>query len=201
MSDNRKERLSALLDDELTHREMIEALDELEADQSLRESWDHYSLIGDAIRGEAIRVSASGISARVSAALKDEPPIIAAPKPQTRKRDSIIPGSKSEIRWLRPAAGAALAASVAVAAVYMSPFTDHSPNLQGDQIVSVPPASSNRVVAPGLPAGNRWKNLNEPGVALKLDQYLREHSEFSSSGGMGGVLPYASFVSYDNTRR
>lgn len=201
MTDNRNERLSALLDDELTHDEMIATLDQLEADQSLCKSWDHYALIGDAIRGEAIRATASGISAKVSAALEDEPSILAAPKPQTRKRDSIELGGRRDIRWLRPAVGAALAASVAVAAVYISPFTDHAPNLQGEQVASAPAPSSNIVAAPGLPEGNRWKNLNEPGVALKLDQYLREHSEFSSSGGMGGVLPYASFVSYDNTRR
>jgi len=196
MTDDRYEKLSALLDDELSEEEMLKALDEIEGDPALLKSWDHYSLIGDVIRGESSRRTIEGVSARISEAIANEPAIIAQPQRKKTTPKTIVPSSISEVRWLRPMAGAAIAATVAVAAVYVSPIIQQAGELEGVEIAG----TSESMVEPKLPAGNRWKNLNEPGVASKLDQYLREHSEYSSPGGMGGVLPYASFVSYDNTR-
>jgi len=195
MTDHKYEELSALLDDELDSAHMQQVLDTMKDDHRLRESWDHYSLIGDVLRGEAVRHTSGGVASRVTAALANEPAIIAAPS-RLDKSKSAPPNPAKTIQWLRPVAGMALAASVAVMAIYIAPMMNQSPIDQGEELADV-----ETIPALTLPTGHRWKNLNKPGVATKLDQYLREHSEFSVPGGMGGVTPYASFVSYDNTRR
>ncbi len=193
MTNDKYEELSALLDNELDPEKIDVILDSMKGDQTLLGSWDRYSLIGDAIRGEAVRYSATGISPRVRDAIADEPAIVSFPQKKSRSANHTTP---SQISWLRPIVGMALAASVAVMAVYVSPLINQSPIGDAGEL-----ASTTATPALVMPAGHRWKNLNEPGVASKLDEYLREHSEFSTPGGMGGVLPYTSFVSYDNTRR
>ncbi len=195
MTDHKYEELSALLDDELDSARMQQVLDAMKEDYHLRESWDHYSLIGDVLRGEAVRHTSGGVASRVTAALANEPAIIAVPSRPDESKDVSYNPAKT-IRWLRPVAGMALAASVAVMAIYVAPVMNQSPINQGGEL-----ADAETTPALTLPTGHRWKNLNKPGVATKLDQYLREHSEFSVPGGMGGVAPYASFVSYDDTRR
>ncbi|WP_428610660.1 sigma-E factor negative regulatory protein [Sedimenticola sp.] len=192
MTDDINEQISALLDNELGEREIRHALDALEGDESLRDKWDRYNLIGDAMRGEAVRLSADSIADRVRAKLEQQPETAPAFHPIPFGRPVRLSS-----RWYKSAGGAALAASVAVITVLAFPQLTNMSSEPGGQVVverAVPDA------APYLTrSSTHWKNLSEPKVESKLNRYLIDHNEFAAPGGIG-VIPYANFVSYDSNR-
>ena len=184
MINETEERISALLDSELPTRDTEETLTRLGDDTGLRDCWDRYHLIGDLMRGEGVRPTAEGVAEAVRARVADEPPMIAAPR---------VPNTiRTQPAWLRPLTGAAIAASVAALAVYSVPrFSEEGVQNSAPLQVASAPVPINDYA----PSGNRWRNL-APGVESKLNDYLVDHSEYASVGGMSGVLPYTTFVSY-----
>lgn len=192
MTDDINERISALLDNELSQKEVRHTLDLLEQDASLRRKWDSYTLIGDAMRGEGMRYSADSIADRVQRRLEREPVNI----PVLRPLPAGYPG-RFPSRWYKSAGGAALAASVAVITVLaFPPLTDMTPE-PGRVVVAERNAPD---PAPYLvQSSTRWKNLSEPKVESKLNSYLIDHNEYAAPGGIG-VMPYTNFVSYDSNR-
>jgi len=191
-TDDINEQVSALLDDELSPGEAKRVLDRLVDEPDLHARWDRYHLIGDVMRGEAVRYSADSVAQRVRESL--EQPVAGIPM------DNPVPISRARRfrgRWVKPASGAALAASVAILSVLAFPeLTRYSPD-QGDNLISKQPLPD---AAPFLvESRTRWKNLEEPKVESKLNRYLIDHNEFADPGGMG-MIPYTSFVSYDSNR-
>jgi len=65
-----KEKLSALMDGELVDKALIV---ELEHDQQSQQSWKHYHLIGDVMRGDAPEKPEWNIAESVAMALENEP--------------------------------------------------------------------------------------------------------------------------------
>ena len=189
MSKEIREQISAFLDNELTAQEVESTLAQIGTQGDLRRSWDRYHLIGDAIRGEGVRISREGIADRVRERVETEPAILAP------SVSGFGWGKSGQVQWLRPVAGAALAASVAALAVMVLPeFTASTPEAEPTRLASTPaPAGEVYLERKGM----RWKNLEQPGLENKLNRYLVDHSEYASARGMTGVLPYASFVSYD----
>ena len=184
MTNDIKEQLSALLDDELSP-EALRLLSQIPDSQELRSTWDSFYLIGDVRRGEGERLSAEGIAGQVRERIAAEPAIISTPRAAT-------PGRGSE-RWLKPVAGAAIAASVATIAVLaVSEYTDSL--RAGDTTVQV--AQAPVPISGDTQKGTRWKNLAESKVESKLNRMLVNHSEYAASAGVG-MLPYTTFVGYD----
>jgi sigma-E factor negative regulatory protein RseA len=208
MTDKIREQLSALLDDELSATESARLLDQLGQSRELRNQWDRYHLIGDVLRGETLHVSSKQIAERVRERIEMEPAIIAAPKPQSSASPA-APKKRASVQWLKPAAGVALAASVAAVTVVSLPQLtgDSDVSDNGILIASTQPinppvqlVSSDRSSAYSRGSSMRWKNLSEPQIESKLNGYLVDHNEYAAPGGMNGVLPYATFVSYDAQR-
>jgi sigma-E factor negative regulatory protein RseA len=210
MTEKLNEQISALLDDELSAHETDSVLSRLSQDHALRQKWDRYHLIGDAMRGEAIN---RDISERIRHMIEQEPTIIAIPRKKTGTWKS---------NWLKPAAGAALAASVAAVAIITTPGLLETnnpvqPTITATTNTTTIPASN--LVAPGIQTvgaqqtvptvtvvqqripGTRWKNLTEPSVENRLNGYLVDHSEYVAPGAGMGVMPYATFVGYDSKQR
>lgn len=103
MNDKLRDQMSAFLDDELSDGEAELLLRRLQGDEELRRVAGRYLLTGQALRGE--RLDGVGLAGRVAAALDEE---------------STYAGTVAEparSRWLRPAAGVAVAATVAVVAL------------------------------------------------------------------------------------
>ena len=185
MTEQQRERLSALLDEQLDHQEINTEISMLIKNNGSRGQWYRYHLIGDAIRQELGPVMDSRLAERISKRLEQEP-VVLAPAALPQKAGN----------WHKPAAGIAIAASVAIMAVTLAP-----------QLIN-PPASdqSGRMAASDvLPAqsiyvaedGTRWDMLQKPKVESRLNNYLVNHQEFAPAGNMKGIMPYASFVSYD----
>ncbi len=205
MTNRLDEQVSALLDDELSTRETASVLAKLSRDPELQQRWDRYHMIGDVMRGEAVNLNAGEISGRVRQQIELEPAIISIPK-----RDRSRPWRSN---WIKPAAGAALAASVATAVVVTAPgllsMNDTAQPTTASNISNTPPpqiitAANISPVVPTIPVahkaipGTRWKNLKEPSLESRLNGYLVNHSEYAAPGTGIGVMPYATFVGYDS---
>lgn len=190
MTDRHQEGLSALLDGEIHDGDVDSLLDRLSRDGDQKATLARYSLIGHALRGEPVHRQALDIHQAVSRRLQDEPAILAAPA----KADVV-----THPRWWRPAAGLAIAASVAALAVVLVPQV-----VQQDPAT---PAFEQVAQAPTLPAAQtvsvrqqtRWTH-GQPEIESKLNAYLADHNEFAGQGSVSGLIPYASFVSYDGKR-
>lgn len=185
MSHN-KEELSALLDGELDAAVSTRLLNQLESDQELRASWERLHLIGHVIRGEPVHAHYREVAGRVRERLSREPTVLA---PSAVKPDR--PRS-----WVMPMLSTALAASLALVAVFALPPLFEQPAVPGSTLArSSKPAPELYVRGPD----NHW-NLDKPAVESKLNRYLVNHQEYAPASRWKGLLPYATFVSYDPGR-
>jgi len=202
MNNKHDELISALLDDELDHEASQRAISGLlDSGQDGLERFARYSLIGDVMRGESA-VLAGTVAAKISEALREEP-LVLAPRPRTRPQ----PG-----RWIRPAAGLAIAASVAAAAIVVAPQL-MTPSEQPGQPIQLaadiphrgtPPATlvaaggQQRDAAPVEVAESplRWQ-VGDQKVSDRFDRLMMEHREFGGRTGVNGPVQHIGFVSYD----
>lgn len=195
MNERLAELASALLDGELDRDGQERAVSALlAANEGERERVGRFRMIGDVMRGES-SVLATSVVRQVRQALQDEP-VILAPRPRQTPR------------WVRPAADLAVAASVAVGAVMLTPQL-MNPGEPGGQPVQTAaelprPAMAPTLVATGAAstepeaAGSsaRWRALDRD-LEDRLNRLLIEHHEFAGRTGVNGPVPHIGFVSYD----
>ncbi len=188
-----KDLLSAVIDNEVDEPEMLRTSHQISRNPELRDTLVRYQLISDSLRGEEIRLSSMELVSRVSARLESEPTVLAPSRTSRR-----LP------RWVQPVAGTALAASVAAVGILLGPQL-----INGSSQPRVPVDMGRRIVA--QPVGevkpepvvvakqeNHWKTINDKTTRSRLDRYLEQHSQYAAApGGVQGVMPYTSFVSYD----
>jgi len=105
-------QLSAMFDDELPAPECELLARRLARDETLKARWGRYAAIGAAMRVEKGVRTHDGLARRVGAAVAAEPSLLAAAASRS-------PGLARPVvrRWWQPAAGAAMAASVAVGCI------------------------------------------------------------------------------------
>lgn len=171
------DRISALIDGELDERQAREEFSRIKQDGELRECWDTFHLIRDAMRGECHLSPRSGW--RLSERLEQEPTVL-APRRSAAKH----------VKTYALSLAASLAAVGVVAWVAISSNPLNTPGSfpqQGGTVASVTPIPVLQPVAvvPNLPSEG---NMNE---------YLLAHQEFSPSTVMQGVVPYIRTVSTD----
>lgn len=111
MNDQIKEQLSALMDGELARDQARFLHKRLEGDAALRDDWARWHLAREALQGRAVSGFATGLAERVAAG------IAAEPVPRAGRVQEVL-------RWV---AGAAVAASVAVAALVALPNLGDAP--------------------------------------------------------------------------
>lgn len=186
MTEQLQERLSALVDDELSRPEIQMKLKELSLNAEARASWSRYHLIGDAMRRELGPVTNPDLARSISRRIQDEPLVLApgALKHPTRN-------------WVKPAAGMAIAASVAVLAMVMAPqfINPQQTVATKPALAASQPTTRHLYVAEN---GTRWEMLKQPKVESRLNSYLVNHQEYAPAANMKGIMPFATFVSYDD---
>ncbi|MCU7923659.1 MAG: sigma-E factor negative regulatory protein [Candidatus Thiodiazotropha sp. (ex Dulcina madagascariensis)] len=190
MTEQEFERLSALVDDELPESEISGEINKLTQNPSSRDIWSRYHLIGDAMRSELGTLHHTGIAQAISSRLEDEPVVLA---PAALKR-SARPRK-------RALTGLAVAASLAAVAVVMAPQMINPEGSEAPQqalAVNRPPETKTLYVAED---GTRWELLKKPKVESRLNAYLVNHQEFSPSSNIKGIMPFATFVSYDENKQ
>ena len=170
--------VSPLMDGELDGDEAVREIARLKAGAELRESWDTYHLIGDAMRKD--NVDALGFSARFSDRLAQEPTVLA-------------PHASAVVRKPR---AFAMAASIAVFAVAgWLTFNAMKPDSVSGKLAEVQPqgnvqqasaVAEDKVLVP-VPV--------VAGSAQHAQEYLLAHQGISPSTAFQGVTPYIRTVS------
>lgn len=181
MSDKLNEQVSACVDGETDAGESELLLRRLSQDDALRSRWARYHLISDALKNNLPDQPSLSLADRIHDAVARE----ATPHPRFSVK-----------RLLKPAAGLAIAASVAALAVLAVRSVPNGANPEpAAQIASV----ATTVVAPAQyqrVQGTRWDSA-QPEVAARLNTYMLNHSGHAESSGMQAVLPYVRIVGYD----
>ena len=186
MNDTIREQLSALVDGELPQAERELLQRRLESDAELRTAWQRYHLIRDAMR-ENLPELVSKTSGTVSITSGQD----------TSPNTQAFPTSSSRImRFAKPAAGFAIAASVAMLAIFavignrdqLSP--DPTPHVAVSKPANKLP--ENFIIVPR----NGWESAR-PAVVSHLNSYLVDHSNYSGFGGSQSIIPYSRVAGYD----
>jgi negative regulator of sigma E activity len=196
MSEPIREQVSAFLDGELPGSETELLLKRLSRDAELRESFGRYALIGEAMRGAKTTHLTRSFAARVNGAIDGEPQVGMA-VPQTGRGG----------QWWRPAAGAFVAAGVAVVAVFALQQRANTPTLTAQNGAAPSNATAPARVAQNLPAGQAVRagvgrsseaisytvpaSVGDAPAALpaaRLTSYVFAHSQYPSLLGQRDVL-------------
>jgi|SRR5690606_29714777 len=166
MSEQIHDQVSAFIDDELSAEECAFLVRRFERDPASRSKFVRYSMIGSALRGELLQPDPDMLRRRIHDALNGSPsavrPAAASPPPQRKVEHA---------RWASPAVGLGLAASVAVAALFVvreMNSTDGASEAATPLMSTVVPADASpspRVVAPLPP--------------IRLTNYLLHHGEYA----------------------
>jgi negative regulator of sigma E activity len=167
MKDINREQLSAFLDDELDAGEAELLVRRLSGDFDLRGAALRYGVIGDVIRDDLLPGDPRVLPRQVGAAIEDEP---------------IPKAGVSVSRFLRPMAGAVVAASVAALAIFAVSETDRG---GPDTTTVTVPETPVAIVAPGAaPAAAIFR----AGSPSQLSRYYLNHSEYATMLGGQGTL-------------
>ena len=123
------ETLSALFDDELEGDAARFAMKRLGHDPQWRQAIGNWQLLGDALRGQAGGVAPEGFAARMAIAISAEPAGGVGGQPALVPTAAVGAATMTRRKWL---GGAALAASVAVVAMFVArPFSQDSSTTPG----------------------------------------------------------------------
>jgi sigma-E factor negative regulatory protein RseA len=172
------EAISALMDGELDEREAERELGKVKQDAALREQWDTFHLVGDALRGEPLL--SAGFRENFAVRLAAEPTVL-APRRSTRQSRRVATYALSAAASL---SAAALVAWVAIAPTGTAGLQTAAKSPLELQTALVPPSAS-PVVTP-LPSVSSDGSMNE---------YLLAHQGFSPSTALQGLAPYIRSVS------
>ncbi len=167
------EQISALIDGELQPDDAGRQLSRVKQNPELRETWDTYHLIGDALRGSALL--SPGFEHRLAQRLSAEP--------------TVLTPQRSAVRRIPTAVSYALSAAASLSAVAAVAWIALSGNVSGtaDQQASLTPAPVAASVAPAIAP------VSAPEASHAHD-YLLAHQGVSPSTALQGVAPYVRTV-------
>lgn len=155
MNEGIKTQISAFVDGELPEAEAQLLLRRLSQDAELRQQAAEYFAIGRALRGQGSVAEIGGLRGRIAAAIDDR--LI------EEEFEQIEPVGR---RYGRPLAGFAIAATVAVVAIF------------GLQQMTTAPGTGVDSAAPAVADGSAEDSYTVPAI-----DYFQRHSEFSSQVG------------------
>ena len=166
--------ISALMDGELDEHPARNVIAALKDDPELRERWETYHLISDALKGEPLLSSPAfgeGFTATLAERLKAEPTVLAP------KRSALTP---RRVTTYALSAAASISAAAFVAWVAVSGSSD-SPSVSGP--VAEAPKASPQVIPASVSSDS------------SMNPYFFMHQGVSPSSQFQGVAPYIRSVS------
>ena len=192
MSARDEESISALMDGELSVPDEAQAVDGLLGRAELRERWARYHMVRAVLRGELDAGIDYALQASVRRRLAGEPAHVLPVRRMRSMRRAIV----------APAAGLALAASVATMAILgIRGENDAAPPRPVDVATVAAPetAAPARAATPAtLPIRGEARPAAYDARQSRLNRYLVRHSEYLG-GGMRGMLPYARIVGQEDS--
>lgn len=189
MNEQKREQLSALVDDELTH-ETSSVIDSLLEDDEAKKTWERYHLIGNSLRGHLPEYY-ENTADRVSVAIASEPTILAP-----RKKSSVL---------MKPVMGFAIAASVAAVAIFNVQQAKQPPET-GQPVIAQASIATNQ---PSLAASIANSQLvtqkkaqaqiyQAVNVDYRLNRYLVNYNEYRANTGVSGMPPHVRMVANES---
>ena len=185
MSKETREHLASLVDGEISRETSRFLVRRLGADDELRATWTRYHLVRDCLRHQDGVSAGEDLCARVSLALENELP---------GKRSRTFPTA-----WLKPAAGLAIAASVALMAVVAAgPGIPGAPQsaselageMQYEQFTSPQSLTS----APYSSEASYSGQSGAGSAGVKMDSYLVRHYQATGASGGKGFVAFVPIV-------
>ena len=166
MTDQIREQMSALIDGELPRDEVGLLVRRMARDAALKRAFGNYVLASESLRAPGSVLASPGFAARVSAALGDGEGIeTVAP----------VPPLRAPVRWRRPLAATAVAASAALAAVLLV----RPDGAQPQQFAMRAGAPESPPVV-SLPVGG---SSPTPGENQRLAGYMVVHGQYATPIG------------------
>jgi sigma-E factor negative regulatory protein RseA len=176
MNEELDSQLSAMFDNELPAAQCELLARRLSRDEDLKARWGRYAAIGATIRAEGGPRLNAELARRVSIAISAEPAIADTVPAAEPKVGQVARPRSFASRWWAPVGGAAVAASVAAAAILWVRFESpqDSPVVAQVQPVASPSALDTSYVVP--------KTAPRRSIvpSTQLANYVVAHSEFSS---------------------
>lgn len=197
---NRLEQISAFMDGEADQpAETIMA--GISNDPALRGAWQRYHLIGDAMRGQLPgHLTGPELAASIAAAVDRELAIVS---PASRRKSPVQ-------RALKPVAGLAIAASVAMVAIIGLRGLNEATSTSGSPTVAATESGSTKDnpvqslrPAPQAPLARTVSTDSQPLQSPAQEQpdgqygfsnYLVNHNEYRANAAVRGIIPYARIV-------
>lgn len=179
--DKIKEQISAMLDGELSVQEQQLLLRRISADKALQQTFKRYQLIHDSMSNQLPSHIDTGFADRMHDLIDQE--------------DESNQETVSAVGWrrriIKPLTGIAVAATVAVVVLFTVDIQITPKTNSSDLIAGVSAADQAYRVNP-----MRW-NTRTAEVGLNLNSYLVNHSEYTSSTNIQGMMQYVRIAGYD----
>jgi sigma-E factor negative regulatory protein RseA len=178
------ELLSALMDDELSPGERDALFRRLQREPALQARWTRYHAARAALTTGAVRL-APGFSDRVRDERAREPSVLAPERTGVQRPP-----------WLRPLAGVAIAASVALLAIggltlLRGPMSPEPPISVADGGGAAVPDHDPAAITPvAVATGQRAADGTTEPVRKRLLLYLASHNEYADTLEVPTVIPY-----------
>jgi sigma-E factor negative regulatory protein RseA len=208
MTNDLRESISALMDDEANEIEIHRVLSKMD-DEGFRKSWKRYQVIGSVMRGERVDSLQVDISKNIASAIESEH-LEVAPGGNPLSAENIKTSTRTT-RFIKPLTSVAVAASVAFMVVFgVSQFNQNSSSAGG----SLQVAEQNRTSP--LPAGNITggvggnRSANPDLVTVSSEQstaaqrrlrlLMNRHTQQADMSLGRGVLPSAQLVNAEESK-
>ncbi|MBF8268963.1 MAG: anti sigma-E protein, RseA [Gammaproteobacteria bacterium] len=192
MNDELKQKLSSLMDGEIDNH-ADPAISKLMTSESLRKTWWRYHLIADALNGILPEYLDRDLADKIAREIAKEP----TPLSSHRFVAS---------RLLRPAAGFAIAASVAAIAIFgIQQNSVRTPESPPVQIADTKPpqfnANFSRYTFPVSTnaVSSTIENAGDVEPNPRMNSYLVNYNELrTSQTGVQGIIPYVRIIANDD---
>ncbi len=195
MSEQMRESLSAILDDEANELELERVLSRISGDQEMRQTWIRYTAVRSALSGQPVADLKLDVSSAVSSRIASEG------SPAGGRS-----GSFSQ-RLLRPAASFAVAASIAATVVIggqqLASLGSVDPYQAGQSVAASasPVGLVNSLGAAPVQAsyGTEAVPMLQPATRTayrelarqRMEKYIQEHAEHAALNSPHGLVPFA----------
>lgn len=179
-----RENLSSFMDGEVERSAGSFLVRRLASDSSLRATWDRYHMIRDCLRQQDAQLVRTDLCSRVRQAIELE--------------DQQVQVSSRQMAWIKPFAGVAIAASVAMVAVFtVGPGQQEAP--QAAPQTAAITSQSEPFVSPNIGAivpASQPVNLagNRASEDEKAKAYLLRHYQLTNDGSGQGFVALVPIV-------
>jgi len=177
-----REHISCLMDGEVNRETGRFLVRRLGADEELCATWARYHLVRDCMRHQDGGLASQHLAARIQRAIERES------LPKSRRRDSRA--------WLRPAAGIAVAASVALMAIVAVGPGKNALPAGGDALAEraeAPAFTSPQSLIPA-PQSEQVSLLGQSAGNSRMNAYLLRHYQATGSTGGKGFVSFVPIV-------